>query len=107
MQRYGMFPLTICGDIMKTYIAGPMTGYENFNRDAFFSEAQKQHNLGHVVLNPAILPDGLSQADYMQIDLQMVMVAERIVMLRGWEKSEGAIAEHALATKLGHEIVYK
>lgn len=89
---------------MKIYIAGPMTGYENFNRSAFFAESDRQMKKGNIPLNPAILPDGLSQSEYMQIDLQMVMVADAIVMLDGWEKSSGARAEHALAEKLGYPI---
>lgn len=91
---------------MKTYIAGPMSGYPEFNRLTFEAEAKRQAEQGHVVLSPHILPDGLSQAEYMQIDLQMVMVAERIVMLPGWEKSAGARAEHALAVKLGYEVIH-
>ncbi len=91
---------------MITYIAGPMSGYPEFNRPAFEAEAKRQTDLGHVVLNPAILPDGLSQAEYMQLCMPMVMIAKRIVMLPGWRKSTGATAEHALAVKLGHEVVY-
>ncbi len=40
----------------KIYIAGPMNGLPNFNRDAFNLEAQRLQSLGHVALNPAILP---------------------------------------------------
>lgn len=91
---------------MKTYIAGPMSGYPDANRAAFMTEAARQTEQGHIVLNPAIWPDGLTQAEYMQLDLAMVMVAERIVMLPGWRDSAGACAEHALATKLGHAVEY-
>lgn len=45
----------------KIYIAGPMSGLPNFNRDAFNLEAERLHTLGHIALNPAILPDGLEQ----------------------------------------------
>ncbi|MCV4939668.1 DUF4406 domain-containing protein, partial [Escherichia coli] len=49
---------------MKIYIAGPMTGYENFNRDAFNKEADRLSRHGHSVLNPATLPNGLTQREY-------------------------------------------
>ncbi|HCR0273336.1 TPA: DUF4406 domain-containing protein, partial [Enterobacter hormaechei] len=45
---------------MKIYIAGPMTGYENYNRPMFNAVAQQMLSGGHVALNPATLPDGLS-----------------------------------------------
>lgn len=89
----------------KTYIAGPMTGYDNFNRDAFNDAAHLIIFNGNVALNPATLPDGLSQADYMSICLPMLMCCDSIFMLEGWEKSEGAKAEYALAVKLGLEIL--
>lgn len=46
----------------KIYIAGPMTGYKDFNRPAFKAFALKLSLDGNVVLNPAVLPDGLEQA---------------------------------------------
>lgn len=52
---------------MKIYIAGPMTGYENYNRPMFNAVAQQMLSGGHVALNPATLPDGLSQREYMDI----------------------------------------
>jgi len=85
----------------KVYIAGPMSGIDGFNRKAFFMAATAEYMAGNVVLNPAILPDGLSQAEYMSICLQMVLMADEILMLDGWELSDGATAERALAIKLG------
>lgn len=89
---------------MKIYIAGPMTGIPEFNRPAFNEVANGLASDGHVVLNPAILPDGLQQREYMDICCAMIRCADAIFMLRGWERSEGAMAEHALAKKIGLEI---
>ena len=57
----------------KIYIAGPISGLPNFNRDAFNLEAERLHALGHIALNPAILPDGLKQHEYMAICIEMVL----------------------------------
>lgn len=90
---------------MKVYIAGPMTGLPDFNRDAFRKQHVSLMNEGDTVLCPAILPNGLSQHEYMDICFAMVRAADAIFMLRGWEKSDGAVAEHALAKKLGLSII--
>ncbi|KAA1141783.1 DUF4406 domain-containing protein, partial [Citrobacter portucalensis] len=62
---------------------------------------------GHVVRHPAILPDGLEQAEYMDICFAMLRCADGIFLLDGWQQSAGAKAEHALAEKLGLEIQYQ
>lgn len=92
---------------MKIYIAGPMTGYKDFNRPSFRAFALKLSLDGHVVLNPAVLPDGLTQPQYMDICLAMLRCAQAIYLLDGWEKSAGARAEKALAEKLALEIIYQ
>lgn len=88
------------------YIAGPMSGLPNFNRDAFNAAATKLTASGHTVLNPATLPDGLSQAQYIDICLAMLRCATHVQMLRGWDDSRGAFAERALALKLGLTVEY-
>ncbi|WP_225182129.1 DUF4406 domain-containing protein [Pectobacterium aroidearum] len=85
---------------MKVYISGPMTGIADFNRPAFNAAAEKITTDGHVALNPASLPDGLEQSEYMLICMAMLQVADSIIMLPEWEKSKGAVAELALAQKL-------
>jgi hypothetical protein len=88
------------------YIAGPMSGIENFNRDEFNKKAGELRAEGHVVLNPATLPDGLSEAQYMDIGIAMLRCATNVVMLRGWDDSRGAYAERAIALKLGIVVEY-
>tara|TARA_R110000782_G_scaffold261206_1_gene352732 strand:+ start:51 stop:716 length:666 start_codon:yes stop_codon:yes gene_type:complete len=88
------------------YIAGPMTGHAELNRPAFNAESHRLTLNGHTVLNPATLPDGLTQAQYMDICLAMLRCATRIRMLDGWEKSEGARIEHALAVKSLIKVEY-
>lgn len=86
--------------MQKIYIAGPMTGLPEFNRPAFFKEADFLSS-DCIVLNPATLPSNLSQGQYMDICFAMIRAADRLVMLHGWEKSEGAVAEYHYAKKLG------
>ncbi|WP_112198256.1 DUF4406 domain-containing protein [Rahnella sp. NRRL B-41462] len=90
---------------MKVYIVGPMTGLPHFNRPAFQQAAINLSFEKHVPLNPAILPDGLTEADYMAVGLTMLQRADAIYLLTGWQFSAGARAEHALALKLGLEVI--
>ncbi|UHM89821.1 DUF4406 domain-containing protein [Rahnella victoriana] len=90
---------------MKVYIAGPMTGRPYSNRPSFNQAALNLSFEKHVPLNPATLPDGLTEADYMAIGLTMLQRAEAIYLLAGWHSSAGARAEYALALKLGLEVI--
>lgn len=90
---------------MIVYIAGPMSGYEQFNRPAFHTAAKELSERGHTVLNPATLPDGLTQPQYMDICLAMLRCADAIYLLNDWEYSVGARAENAVAEKLELEIL--
>ncbi|EFO1500376.1 TPA: DUF4406 domain-containing protein [Escherichia coli] len=92
---------------MRVFISGPMTGYAGFNRAAFNDAERMLKSEGCTVLNPAVLTDGLTQAQYMDICLAMVRCADTVFMLSGWEASAGARTEHALAEKLGHRILYQ
>ncbi|HDZ9166244.1 TPA: DUF4406 domain-containing protein [Klebsiella quasipneumoniae subsp. quasipneumoniae] len=89
---------------MIVYIAGPMTGLPDFNRQTFHAAAAMLHSQGHTVLNPATLPDGLSKNQYMDICIAMLRCADSIFLLKGWEESAGASAEASLAAALGLEI---
>lgn len=92
---------------MRIYIAGPMTGKPDFNRTAFSLAAVRLSAQGAIPLNPAILPDGLSEADYMRIGLAMLQCAEGIYLLDGWQESAGACAEYSLAKKLGLTCLFQ
>jgi hypothetical protein len=91
----------------RVYIAGPMTGLPNFNRQAFYNVESQLLDEGHVVLNPAFLPSGLTQAQYMDICCAMLRAADAVYMLSGWDLSAGARAENALAEKLELKIWYQ
>lgn len=60
---------------MKIYIAGPMTGLPEFNRPAFYGVMREINHAKAVPLNPAILPDGLEQHEYMALCIEMVKMA--------------------------------
>lgn len=78
------------------YIAGPMTRKPDFNRTAFSLAAVRLSAQGAIPLNPAMLPDGLSEADYMRIGLAMLQCADGIYLLYGWQDSAGG---HERATR--------
>ncbi|WGA02971.1 DUF4406 domain-containing protein [Enterobacter ludwigii] len=92
---------------MITYIAGPMMGLPDFNRPAFFRAAEGIAASGHQVLNPATLPDGLTQHQYIDICQAMVRSADAIFLLNDWQRSRGALAKLHQARKLGLLIVFQ
>jgi hypothetical protein len=89
----------------RVYISGPMTGYPNANRAAFRKAAVALTEQGYIVLDPSVLPDDLSQKEYMDIDIAMLRCCDYILQLRGWTGSQGAQAEFALAKKLGIKVI--
>jgi hypothetical protein len=110
----------------KIYVAGPMQGYPDFNFPAFETATYTLRKQGWEVCNPAekdLDEHGESFGKGTQGTLEEVpefslrralaydtnwicTEADAIFMLKGWEKSRGATAEHALAIALGHEIIY-
>ena len=114
---------------MRIYLAGPMRGIAEFNFPAFFSAAQELRSLGHYVFNPAsrdnerhgtdisagnhtgsedqlISEHGFSLRDALYEDLSFICLqAEAIALLPGWENSNGATAELAVARALKLEVL--
>ena len=90
---------------MKIYIAGPITGVENYER--VFTEAERHYeNNGHFVMNPAVLNEGFEHHEYMHVCYAMIDVREAIVFLPGWENSKGAVMEHEYGKKNGKKLFY-
>ncbi len=79
---------------MKVYIAGRISGDPGY-RGKFEVEQRKQEAAGNVVLNPAILPKGLTVGDYMKICFTMIDVADVVLFLPDWQISGGAQLEKA------------
>jgi len=88
---------------MKVYISGPMTGYPDYNRPAFHERAEKIRALGHIPLNPASLDlgPGATWKQYMREDIKMLMGADAIDRLGGWNVSPGATFENMVAETVG------
>ena len=87
---------------MKIYIAGKITGNDGY-RVKFQEAAKNLEALGHVVLNPAILPAGLAEQDYMQIPLAMLNAADVAVFLPDYQESAGAMIEWARCKRTGKD----
>lgn len=90
------------------YLSGPMSGLPELNFPAFNRAAAKLRALGMRIVNPAEhqgLPDGSPWADYMRQDIRLLMDCQGIVMLPGWEQSNGARLEHHIAEALGLPVL--
>lgn len=90
---------------MIIYLAGPITGAPNYEKE--FAEAEKKlTGEGHIVINPAMLPQGLGDCDaYMKICLPLIDAADAVVMLKDWRDSRGACREWGYAMALEKIVV--
>lgn len=85
------------------YLAGPISEVENYWEP--FEEADDiLHSLGVVVLNPARLPQGMERADYMRLCLQMIDTADVVLLLEGWDRSDGATLERDFCRYIGKPV---
>lgn len=91
----------------RLYLAGPMTGIDDFNYPAFNAMADKLRARGYEVENPADhgTVAGAVWTDYMAYDLTRLGLCGMIALLPGWEKSQGARLEVLIAERLGMKVV--
>lgn len=102
------------------YIAGPMTGYPEFNFPAFNQVAARLRDEGWEVINPAekeeemrldeeslktgdaelAMAGGFDFRSAYLWDLTSVINADAIYMLDGWDNSLGARGEHLVALNI-------
>lgn len=96
-------------DVMY-YLAGPMTGYEDFNYPAFEAAAAALRDAGLKILSPHEVPWPEGHVEMTQETLWSIMMEETgkllgqcggIILLKGWPQSRGAREELKLA--LGNE----
>lgn len=107
-------------DRPRYYVAGPMRGRPRFNFDAFDAEAKRLRALGYEVISPAEmdrelgmdeneyprLPAWFSIKDALRRDFAAIVTCDAIVLLPGWEESEGTQAEIDVARKCGLQILH-
>ena len=119
--------------VKRIYIAGPMTGYPEFNFPAFFRAQEKLEADGWQVFNPAqkdqedgvvegagwttgddqaLVASGWSFRDAFLWDCEKVITSDAIYLLAGFERSSGARAELAVAEAIKarypeYEIIYE
>jgi len=91
----------------RLYLAGPMTGFEDFNFPAFNKMAVDLRAIGYVVENPAQhgVVDDVEWCDYMAYDLTRLGLCGIVAVLPGWENSKGARLEVHIARELGMPVV--
>lgn len=113
---------------MRVFISGPMRGYPDFNRSAFYAAEHALIDKGHMTFNPArydeeefgqdfLLSESgdLAQAEAkgfdlkatMAVDLEKVVLwADMVCVLPEWFNSLGAQAEVAAARAVGKPVSY-
>ena len=89
---------------MKVYIAGRITGDPRY-REKFAEAEAALREVGHIPLNPAVLPEGMEAEDYMRICTAMLDSADAIGLLGDWTDSPGAKLELHYADYAGKKTV--
>jgi hypothetical protein len=110
-------------EVRTVYLAGPMSGYKDFNREAFAEASEQLRRAGYVVINPAELdtPEELvlldphdpnfagspKWAEFLARDLGHVCDhrTEAVVVLPEWHRSRGARLEVYVASELGKDVM--
>lgn len=87
------------------YLAGPMTGYPEYNWPQFKAVAKYFRDSGHKVICPTEcgnVPDVTNYQDCIKNSLRVMLDANTIALLPGWLGSKGAMMEARLAVMMGY-----
>lgn len=95
-------------DKLVVYLAGPMTGIENFNYPAFEAAAKRWRASGYTVFAPNENFDGSlteTYSDYIRAALEMLVQCNAVAFLPNWEKSRGARLEAHIAQLMDYVLL--
>jgi hypothetical protein len=114
----GRVELTGClAGVRRVYVAGPMSGYDEYNFPAFREACESLRSLGLDVVSPheldndepvpGVVPGDDTYNSMLARDVQTVAdeSIDAVVVLPGWELSRGALIETNVAHALGKPIV--
>lgn len=95
------------------YLAGPMSGYPDFNFPAFESAQSALAECGVSVESPHTL-DGQESGltgdalwkSMMRSALEMLLKCDGIILLKGWTDSRGALVEYNIAAALKMPVYF-
>lgn len=97
---------------MTVYLSGPISlggtldaAAIKWNMRRFEAAELELIERGLTVLNPIALPRQSTWQGYMKLAIPQVCAADVVLLLPGWERSVGAVAEIQVATWAGIRIV--
>lgn len=85
------------------YIAGPITGVEKY-WEPFEQAEDAVEAAGFIPLTPTRLPQGLTNEQYMRIDMAMIDTADAVLLLPGWLGSSGTLVEYSYCSYTGKPV---
>ena len=88
----------------KIYIAGKITGLDNFKENFDIAE-EKLIKEGYAVMNPSVLNAGFEHYEYMRVCYAMMDTCDSVYFLRNWTDSKGAKMEMTRAIEKGLKII--
>jgi hypothetical protein len=88
------------------FISGSITNNKNY-KQKFAALEQKLVSKGCIVLNPALLPEGMEHDAYMPICYAMIDQSETVVFMQDWRISDGAKMEMIRAINKNKRIVFE
>lgn len=94
---------------LKYYLSGPMNGYEDNNFPAFQGACDALRGIGIKLLSPhekQSESEYLTWAQYLNLDIRILMDCDGLILLKGWPKSKGARLELDIAMDLEYPIWY-
>ena len=90
---------------MKVYISGAITNNPNYLSE-FAAAEEKLLAKGYLVINPTNTT-GNSYKDFIDKDLKELMKCDAIYLLKGWQKSKGAMLEYTYAKTVDMKILFE